>query len=94
MSPLVFLTGILLGSAASIALGLLVVTFIFLLFAGEYPRLANELRPLIVSVVLFGSMTVLCGLGFIGVVRRRRWRWFAQAAMWGGLLFVGWYYWP
>ncbi|MGH8495527.1 MAG: hypothetical protein ACREVN_05280 [Gammaproteobacteria bacterium] len=94
MSPLAFVTGILLGCVASIALGLLVVTFIFLLLAGDHPRLEAELRPLAVSLALFVTMTVVCGVSFIGLIRARRWRWHAQAAMWAGLLLVGYYYWP
>ncbi|MBA3563004.1 MAG: hypothetical protein H0W33_03165 [Gammaproteobacteria bacterium] len=94
MTPLAFITGILLGSAASIALGLLVVTFIFLVLAGDHPRLTAELGPLTASMALFVTLTVVCGLSFIGIMQRRRWRWYAQGAMWAGLLFVGYYYWP
>ena len=92
MNPLAFVTGILLGSAASIALGLVVVAFIFLVLGSDHPRLAAEFGPLLASVALFVVMTVVCGVSFIGLVRRRRWRWWAQGIMWAGVLYVIAYY--
>ncbi|HUO82219.1 MAG TPA: hypothetical protein VM616_05105 [Gammaproteobacteria bacterium] len=92
MNPLAFITGILLGSAGSIALGLVVVCFIFLVLGTEHPRLAAELGPLLASAALFVVMTVVCGVSFIGLIRRRRWRWLAQGVMWTGVLLVVAYY--
>ena len=94
MQPLTIVTGILLGSSASIALGLVVVLFIFVLLSGEHPRLKGELDSLLVSTGIFVSMTAICAASFVGLLRRRTWRWAAQAAMWVGVALVVVYFLP
>ena len=94
MHPLTVVTGILLGSAASIAAGLAVVMFLFLLLSGEHPRLADELAPLVTNAVLFLAMTVVCAASFIGLVKERRWWWAPQLAMWSGVVMLVLYYLP
>jgi hypothetical protein len=85
MSPLAIITGIMLGTSASIAAGLSVVLLLFFLLADRHPRLASEYPALIESTGIFVFLTAICGISFIGLIRRRRWRWAAQAAMWAGL---------
>ncbi len=85
MPPLAFITGILLGTSASIASGLVVVLILFLLLADRHPRLASEYPALLESTGIFAVMTVICAISFIGLLRRRRWRWWAQGMMWAGL---------
>lgn len=85
MSPLTIITGILLGSSASIAAGLSVVLLLFVLLADRHPRLASEYPALLESAGIFMFLTAICGISFIGLIRRRRWRWAAQAVMWAGL---------
>ncbi|MGB5132030.1 MAG: hypothetical protein WBO00_05415 [Steroidobacteraceae bacterium] len=93
MGPLGFLTGVVLGSAASIALVLAMVVVIFALSPGsaaaaaEYPRL-------LATAGLFAAQAALAGVAFAGLQRQRPWRWYAQAAMWLALALLGWYYWP
>lgn len=94
MSPLIFVNGVILASAAAIALGLLVVVLLVLVLGGEYPRLAAELRPLLASSGLFAVMTALSAASFLGLVRRSPWRRLAQAAMWLSLVGVAAYFWP
>ncbi len=94
MHPLAVITGILLGTAVAITLGLAVVVLLFFILAGEYPRLTSELMPLLESTALFVVMTVVSAFSFIGVLRRRPWRWYAQTAMWLGVLLIALYYWP
>jgi len=94
MGPLGFLTGVVLGSAASIALVLAMVVVIFALTAGGQPALGREYPGLLVSVGLFGVLAAVAALAFIGVQRGRSWRWLAQGALWLALVLVGWYYWP
>jgi len=94
LSPLGFLTGIVLGSAASIALVLAMVVVIFALTAGGQPALGREYPGLLAAAGLFGMLAVAAALAFVGLQRERRWRWLAQAAMWIALLLVALYYWP
>jgi len=94
MPPLAIITGILLGSCAAIGGGLLIVLFLFYLLADEYPRLAAEYGSLVRSTGIFLSMTVICAVSFVGLIRRRAWRWFAQAAMWAGVASTVFHYMP
>lgn len=94
MSPLIFITGVILASAASISLGLLVTLFVVMVLGDEFPRLASELRPLLASSAVFAIMTAISALSFLGLVRRRRWRWYAQASMWLALVGVILYFLP
>ncbi len=94
MQPLTIITGIVLGSAGSISLGLAVVMLIFLILGDEYPRLASEFRPLVGSLGLFMAMTVVAGASFYAQLKRLWWRWPAQGLMWADILFTGWFYWP
>jgi hypothetical protein len=94
MGPLGFLTGVVMGSAASIALVLLMVVVIFALTAGGQPAVGREYPGLLVSAGLFAALAGLAAAAFVGLQRRRTWRWPAQAALWLGLVLAGWYYWP
>jgi hypothetical protein len=94
LSPLGFLTGIVLGSAASIALVLAMVAVIFALTAGGQPAIGQEYPGLLAAAALFGMLAAASALAFVGLQRHRPWRWPAQAAMWIALLLVALYYWP
>lgn len=94
MHPLTVVTGILLGSAASIAAGLAVVLFMFFLLADEHPQLAGEMGSLVTNAGLFLGMTAICAASFIGLLKERRWWWLPQAGMWGGLVLLVLYYLP
>ena len=94
MGPLGFLTGVVLGSAASIALVLAMVVVIFALTVGGQPALGREYPGLLASAGLFAVLAAVAALAFIGVQRGRSWRWLAQGALWLALVLVGWYYWP
>lgn len=94
MSPLTFVNGVILASAAAISLGLLIVLLLILVLGSEYPRLASEFRPLLASSGVFAVMTVVSALSFLGLVRRHPWRWVAQVVMWLALAGVTLYFWP
>lgn len=94
MGPLGFLTGVVLGSAASIALVLAMVVVIFAFKAGAAPALGREYPGLLAAAGLFAVLAALAAAAFVGLQRERAWRWLAQAAMWLALALVGWYYWP
>jgi len=94
VGPLGFLTGVVLGSAASIALVLAMVVVIFALTASGEPALGRESPALLAAAGIFGLLTVAAALAFIGLQRGRPWRWLAQGGMWLALVLVGIYYWP
>ncbi|MCC7198592.1 MAG: hypothetical protein IT483_03695 [Gammaproteobacteria bacterium] len=94
MGPLGFLTGVVLGSAASIGAVLLMVLVIFMLSASDHPSLQQEYWPLTRSAIIFVVLTAVSAAAFYSLQRRLRWRWGAQAAMWAALAVVVWSYWP
>ena len=94
MRPLTIITGVVLGSSASITLGLVVVMLIFVLSGLDQPRISDEFEPLAASVGLFAILTAFSAASFIALVKERTWRWYAQMAMWATLLVIARYYWP
>ena len=94
MGPLGFLTGVVLGSAASIALVLAMVVVIFVLSSGSQAALGAEYPRLLATAGLFAVLAAVAGAAFAGLQRQRPWRWYAQAAMWLALALLCWYYWP
>jgi hypothetical protein len=94
LRPLTVINGILLGSAASIAAGLLVVLLLFYLLVDEHPRLAEEFPALVSSTLIFLGLTAVCAFSFVGLLKQWRTRWLGQALMWGGLALVVFYYLP
>lgn len=94
MRPLGFLTGVVLGSAASIALVLLMVVIVFAFTAGDQSTVGDEYPGLLASAGLFGLLAAAAGAAFAGLQRDLPWRWAAQALMWLLLAGIAWYYWP
>lgn len=94
MGPLGFLTGVVLGSAASISGVLLMVLVVFLAVSSDHPNLLQEYAPLGRAIVLFAILAAVAAVAFIGLQKRRPWRWPAQVAMWGTLAAIAWSYWP
>lgn len=94
MGPLGFLTGVVLGSAASISGVLAMVLIVFLVVSSDHPALLQEYAPLVRAVLLFGVLAAISGLAFVGLQKNRPWRWLAQAAMWAALAGIAWSYWP
>jgi hypothetical protein len=94
MRPLTVLIGIIMGSSVSIALGLGMVLIVFAIVGTDQPQLEEEFRPLLTAVALFTVLSGLALAAFLGLVRQRPWRRLALASLCGGLLLVGWFYWP
>jgi len=94
MSPLAVLTGIIMGSAVTITIGLAMVLVVFLSMRGEYAGFASEYGSLIKSFSLFLALSFVSSYAFIGVLRETRWRWWAQAATWAVVLAMVAHYWP
>lgn len=94
MRPLTVLIGIVMGSAVSLAVGLL-LTWIVLLFLPEYAEeLAEEQRPLMLAIALFTLIAGTAATSFYGEIRERRWRWAAHAVTAMFLTLTVWNYWP
>jgi hypothetical protein len=94
MSPLAVLTGIILGSAVTIVIGLAMVLVVFLIMAGEQPALAREYGPLLKAFFLFLGLAFVSGYAFVGTLRQRRWLWLAQAGTWAVIALIAAGYWP
>jgi hypothetical protein len=94
MSPLTVFTGIVMGSAVTIALGLAMTLAVFMILSGQHPQLTREYGTLLTSFGLFFALALAAAYAFVGVLRRRTWRWYAQAATWVLIAAIGLYYWP
>jgi hypothetical protein len=94
MGPLGFLTGVVLGSAVSIAGVLAMVLVIFMLSSGDHPALVAEYPGLVRAIVLFTGLSIVSAIAFFALQRKLHWRWYAQVAMWAALVAVAWSYWP
>ena len=94
LGPLGFITGVVLGSAASISAVLAMVLVVFLVASPDHPSTVGEYRTLVVAVVQFGILAAVAGLAFATWQRGHRWRWQAQGAMWLLLAIISWSYWP
>lgn len=81
MRPAVVVLGFVLGSAAAITFALVGTTIVFITLRSEYPRLEDELRPLLINVGLFSLLTVAAGSTFYGELKERPWRRLALAAL-------------
>jgi hypothetical protein len=94
MRPFTVLIGILLGSAASITIGLGTVLIVFLVLKGEHPDLAREMPQLTGSLIAFTVLTAASAGSFLGQLKLRSWRGWAHlatAACLGGVVLL---YWP
>ena len=94
MSPLAVLTGIIMGSAVTITIGLAMVIVVFLSLSSDQPGLAREYGHLLASFGLFLGLALVSGYAFVATLKRPRWLWSAQAATWAGVAAIAWYYWP
>lgn len=94
MRPLAVINGILLGSSLSIAVSLAMVLAVFLIIGDDYPRLQDEFRPLLHSMLIFLGMTIVSAASFYSLLTVHPARWWAQLLMWAGFLATGAYFWP
>lgn len=94
MSPLAVLTGIIMGSAVTITIGLAMVIVVFLSLAADQPGLAREYGHLMASFGLFLGLAFISGYAFVATFKRPRWLWPAQAATWVAIAGIAWFYWP
>jgi len=91
--PLTVLTGIVLGSSIATTFGLGATLVVFLVLSSETPEFREELPLLARYLGLFGALTAVAAVSFIGQARERPWRRWAQLAMWGTLAGLAALYW-
>jgi hypothetical protein len=94
MKPLTVLIGIVMGSAVSLAVGLLMTMAVILLIPEHADRLAAEKLPLVKAILAFTLLSAAAGASFYGEIRSRRWRFPAHAVMVAVLGATVWMYWP
>ncbi len=94
MRPLTVLLGILMGSAVSLAVGLLLTWITTLFLPRDAARFAPEQLPLLKAVVVFTLFSAASAGAFYGDLRRRTWRYQAYAATLAMLGVAVWLYWP
>jgi len=82
VTPLLFISGILLGTAFSIFFGLAVVALQFFLLGTDTPRVAAEIEPLLRYSGLFLGLTLTSALGFMALAKNHNQVRWAQAVMW------------
>jgi len=80
--PLTVLTGIVLGSAAAATFSLLATLVVFAFLVDEFPQFRTELPMLAACTAAVAGLTGLAACSFIGLVRSKPWRYWAQGAMW------------
>ena len=95
MRPLAALLSILTGSAFALFAGL-TMTWITLMFVPkeEAGELFGEQSTLLVSILVFGAVSLVSGLSLYGQMRERRWRLLAHVATTASLCGAIWLYWP
>ena len=93
MRPLTAVTLIVLGSCFAVTVSLAAVVVVVLILGDEYPRLQHEFDPLVESLVIFVGMTAISAMSFYSLLKTHPARYWAQAAMWAGLLLTGRHYW-
>ncbi|MGH8252447.1 MAG: hypothetical protein ACRES2_00280 [Steroidobacteraceae bacterium] len=94
MKPLTVLLGIVLGSAAALAVSLTMTGIVFLLLPEYSARLGPEERPLLTALAWSWSLTLAAAAAFVGELQGRAWRRPAQALVVLFLVALAWRYWP
>lgn len=94
MRPLLVLLGIVMGSAVSIALTLLMSGVVFLLIPQYAPRIEDEIGPLWWACLLTTVLAAIATTSFYGEVRRRGWRLAAHLVLALALAASFWKFWP
>ena len=94
MQPLTVITGVLLGSSASITLSLAAVMLVFLIVGINDPRVAHEFNDLPAITLIFLSLTVIAALSFYSLLNGLRSRWWLQGLLWAALAAIVAYFWP
>ena len=94
MRPLSVLLGIVLGSAVSITVALMLTLVVFLLLPEFSERIGEEFPPLMRALAGSAVLAVVSSVGFYGELRETRWRRLPQTLLAALLLLSGWLLWP
>ena len=94
MKPLTVLLGIVLGSAAALAVSLTMTGIVFLLLPEYSARLAPEKLPLLTALAWSWSLTLAAAASFVGELKGHAWRRAPQAVVLSLLVGLAWRYWP
>jgi hypothetical protein len=94
MRPLVVLLGIVMGSAVSIAVALLLTGLVFLLIPEYAGRISEESQPLLLACGLSVVLAAIAWTSFYGELRVRSWRRSAHVALVAMVAIALWTYWP
>jgi hypothetical protein len=94
MRPLAVLIGIVMGSAVSLAVGLLMVWITLLFLPDLAAQLAQERAPLGKAIAIFSLISASAAVSFYGELNLSRWRIAAHAATVALLAGAVWVYWP
>lgn len=82
------------GSSIALLAGLVMTLLVFLLLPEFRERLAPEFGPLLQAVAWAALLAAVSVGAFVGELKTRRWRRWAQGATLIVLAGVGWHYWP
>ena len=94
MRPLAVLLGIVMGSAVSMAVGLILTGVVFLFLPDSAARFAPERLPLARGILVFSLISAASATSFYGELRVRRWRFLSHLAVIALLGVAVWLYWP
>lgn len=94
MRPLSVLLGIVLGSAVSITVALVLTLVVFLMLPEFTDRIGEEFPPLLFTLAGSALIAVVSAFGFYGELRETVWRRVPQVALALLLTFIGWMVWP
>jgi len=94
MRPLAVLLGIVMGSAVSLAVGLILTWVVFLFLSESAARFAPERVPLARGIAVFTLISAASAASFYGELRERRWRFASHLALIALLGLAVWLYWP
>lgn len=94
MKPLTVLLGIVLGSAAALAVSLTMTGIVFLLLPEYSARLGPEKLPLLTALAWSWSLTLAAAASFVGELKGHAWRRAPQAVVLSLLVGLAWRYWP
>jgi len=82
------------GSAVSIAVGLILTWVVFLFLSDSAARFAPERLPLARAIAVFTLVSAASFASFYGELRVRRWRFASHVALVALLGLAVWLYWP
>ena len=94
MRPLTILLGIVMGSAVSLAVGLLGTWIVILFLPQEAEQFAPEHAALLQAIAIFTALAAATAFSFYGDLRARTWRLSAHAVSLLLLAATIWVYWP